>query len=751
MRFMKLTIPAALSMFLLSLSTPSFGQPISPGVPDTVLPAGVGVNIHFTSGHIKDLDMIAAAGFKFVRMDLTWANTETAKGVYDWSAYDDLVSNLNQRGLRAILILDYNNSLYTTGGTRSGPQDSSNIAAYAKWAAAAVKHFQGNHIIWEIWNEPNNGSFWKPTPNAGQYATMALAACKAIRQANSTATIIGPAADRFPSDLLDSVMTSGVIDYLNAVSVHPYRGALYPETAASYTPSSTPNDRGYHWLDSLIALYEPAGKHIPIICSEWGYSNSSLSLQTQADYLARIQLFNLYNGIPLSIWYDWTGGNSGFNIINAATMQPLPAYTAANVLTRELTRFHVAGRYDTGNDSDFVLILSNPGDSVKVAAWTVGRPDQVTLPLSSLSMQATARTIWWVDGNADTGSVNVHSGNFTIRLTGSPTYYSTFPQVSPVLLPHVPPLISPADSATEIIREPELIWSGSFSYFGTEYRLQVATAPSNPNGSFQAQDIVLDTTLADTFFHLTRPLDSNTTYYWHVYSSNIGGTSGYGAAQSFKTGSVIALPSRPVNVEPAYQATGVPRKPTLAWISSLYADEYELEVASDYHTYTSGDSVGMFLPQNVVYDTTVTDTFFHVTVPLDSSTTYYWQVRGINAAGKSIFSSTGLFKTGTGLTAIERENPAPNSFALLQNFPNPFNPTTTIQFDLKETSVVTLDIYNVLGERVEYCNYGMMESGRYSREINLSRFASGVYFYRLVAEALNGDEFVSTKKLILMK
>ncbi|MCL5021020.1 MAG: glycoside hydrolase family 5 protein [Bacteroidetes bacterium] len=269
---------------------PALAQ-VSSGIPQPVLPEGVGINIHFTTGHTQDVDMIAAAGFKFIRMDCSCSSIEITKGVYNWSAYDELVSNLDQRGLRAILILDYSNPLYLSSGSSAdtGPADSADIAAYCKWAAATVAHFEGNHIIWEIWNEPNNSLFWQPTPNAAQYATLALAACKAIRQADPTATIIGPAADRFPSDLLDSVMTYGVIDYLDGVSVHPYRGNLYPETAPYYTPSSTPNDRGYHWLDSLIALYEPAGKNIPVICSEWGYSSSSVSLQTQADYLMAFQ------------------------------------------------------------------------------------------------------------------------------------------------------------------------------------------------------------------------------------------------------------------------------------------------------------------------------------------------------------------------------------------------------------------------------------------------------------------------------
>ena len=71
-------------------------------LPTPVLPNGVGVNIHFTQGHGRDLDLIAAAGFRFVRMDFGWESTERQKGEYDWSAYDALTADLEHRGLRAI-------------------------------------------------------------------------------------------------------------------------------------------------------------------------------------------------------------------------------------------------------------------------------------------------------------------------------------------------------------------------------------------------------------------------------------------------------------------------------------------------------------------------------------------------------------------------------------------------------------------------------------------------------------------------
>src|SRR5437879_1887887 len=63
---------------------------LSAEIPDAVIPEGVGVNIHFVTGHERDLDLIAAAGFKFIRMDFAWAAIESKKGEYKWSEYEQL-------------------------------------------------------------------------------------------------------------------------------------------------------------------------------------------------------------------------------------------------------------------------------------------------------------------------------------------------------------------------------------------------------------------------------------------------------------------------------------------------------------------------------------------------------------------------------------------------------------------------------------------------------------------------------------
>jgi polysaccharide biosynthesis protein PslG len=261
-------------------------------IPDAVIPNGVGVNIHFVTGHEQDLDLIAAAGFKFIRMDFAWTGIEKQKGKYDWSEYDQLLANLDKRGIRAMFILDYSHHLYeeevtsphpitgATHRTTASPQHPESIAAFARWAAESAKHFRGRHVIWEIWNEPN-GHFWAPKPDAQQYSALAIAAAKAIREAEPQATIVGPASSGFPWEYLETFLKSGVLEYLDAVSVHPYRNPKQPpETAAV----------DYKKLRELIARYAPAGKtNLPILSGEWGYSThrKGVSLETQANFAAR--------------------------------------------------------------------------------------------------------------------------------------------------------------------------------------------------------------------------------------------------------------------------------------------------------------------------------------------------------------------------------------------------------------------------------------------------------------------------------
>ena len=100
----------------------------------------------------------------------------------------------------------------------------------------------------------------------------------------------------------------------------------------------------------------------------------------------------------------------------------------------------------------------------------------------------------------------------------------------------------------------------------------------------------------------------------------------------------------------------------------------------------------------------------------------------------------------------------PVVFELGQNYPNPFNPTTTIEFSLPVDAFVTLKVYNLLGQEVAtLLDREPLYSGDDYVDFDASQLASGVYLYRIVAEAMNDDEattgevFTQVKKMVLMK
>jgi len=394
-------------------------------IPPLIFPEGAGVNIHFTRGHTNDLDMIANAGFKFIRMDFSWGGTERKKGEYDFSAYDELTANLEKRGLRAIYILDYSNGLYEDtfevnegGKVRkevASPQKPESVAAFARWAAEAAKHFKGRKIIWEIWNEPNI-FFWKPKPDVQKYITLAKATIKEVRAAVPDAVIIAPASSEFPWKFLEEICKAGLIEGLDGISVHPYRGRP-PETV----------DVDYARLRSMIEKYaSPQKRNIPIISGEWGYATHTkgISLETQAAYIVRQQLVNLMNNVPISIWYDWKndGTNPDYNEDNFGTvthdLRPKPSYIAMQNATKLLNGCKIVRRLDQNNPDIYNLLFNNEKKEQKLAIWTVGKPENVEIKLGLKSENEVKIYLW--DGTPV--KPELVNGVLKIQVTQMPQY-----------------------------------------------------------------------------------------------------------------------------------------------------------------------------------------------------------------------------------------------------------------------------------------------------------------------------------------
>jgi hypothetical protein len=98
------------------------------------------------------------------------------------------------------------------------------------------------------------------------------------------------------------------------------------------------------------------------------------------------------------------------------------------------------------------------------------------------------------------------------------------------------------------------------------------------------------------------------------------------------------------------------------------------------------------------------------------------------------------------LVGIKNENINPISYSLLQNYPNPFNPSTTIKFSIQKDNLVTLKIYNLLGQEVATLVNTELKAGLHTYNFNASRLSTGVYFYTIKSGSFN-----QTKKMLLLK
>jgi hypothetical protein len=87
-----------------------------------------------------------------------------------------------------------------------------------------------------------------------------------------------------------------------------------------------------------------------------------------------------------------------------------------------------------------------------------------------------------------------------------------------------------------------------------------------------------------------------------------------------------------------------------------------------------------------------------------------------------------------------------NSYVLYQNYPNPFNPTTTIRYELPQDGVVTIEIFDILGQKVKTVLNEFKRTGRYEATFTSTGLASGVYIYQLRV-----NDFITSKKMILLK
>jgi len=126
-----------------------------------------------------------------------------------------------------------------------------------------------------------------------------------------------------------------------------------------------------------------------------------------------------------------------------------------------------------------------------------------------------------------------------------------------------------------------------------------------------------------------------------------------------------------------------------------------------------------------------------------SYTIEYSSYSNFSVSISSVGISSSTYKPVTG---FERQIEVANAYNLSNNFPNPFNPSTTIMFTIPENEFVTLEIFNPLGQKIETLLNKPMTAGQHEVKFNGLNFPSGIYFYRIEA-----GQFLQVKKMIRLK
>ena len=96
----------------------------------------------------------------------------------------------------------------------------------------------------------------------------------------------------------------------------------------------------------------------------------------------------------------------------------------------------------------------------------------------------------------------------------------------------------------------------------------------------------------------------------------------------------------------------------------------------------------------------------------------------------------------------------PDKFALYKNFPNPFNPRTIINYELRIRNFVVLKVYDIAGREVATLVNDIKPAGKHAVEFNAGKLSSGVYFYTLrvtSGQALKAGEFAKTLRMVVVR
>jgi hypothetical protein len=343
--------------------------------------------------------------FGRARTGVRWFLVEQKVGVYNFSAYERMLADLAAAGVGAYWILAHGNPLYGSSESPGNPISAQQREGFARFAVAMIAHFRGHDVIWEVWNEPNDGASWRDSSGTGhvnstQYAALLNTVGAAVRGDPRTQSeyLVGPATSGVDLQFIAATGEAGALSWLDAVSVHPYRAGGPESVLADYSE-----------LRALLRTIR--GAPTTILSGEWGWASCHylngtasachsggggvgqvVSEHEQASRLARQWLVNDAANVSLSIWYDWINDGSSPQDAenNYGTVYPgyyngshprleKVNYKAAHTLQRVLGSLEPLGAVCNTSLGEYAVRYGNANASAVASSWAVWQATPATL------------------------------------------------------------------------------------------------------------------------------------------------------------------------------------------------------------------------------------------------------------------------------------------------------------------------------------------------------------------------------------
>lgn len=343
-------------------------------------------------------------GFKYVRFGLhldmaVWLDQR----YYDWTRADYTVDQAKKMGITPIMpfAAAFNAEVIS--------QYPALLPAYYEFVDQAIKRYAGQGLIWEGYNEANNGTFWFDKANQADDPMIIKAWTDFDRYIAQEVKLNDPSGLYLTGDfggttaeMASKAQTKiafddGLLENADAISNHAYQEFTPPEAMLT---DNRPDNLS-QWLP------EP----IPFVTTEIGVPTTDVggwvqhvTEQQQADYLLRTILLSDLMNTPITVLYTLMDHNDGFGIIATddwLNYRAKPAVAAIKQLFIALDGYQLANRVDSADD-DYILCYQNSDQFIKYVGWTTDAAHTVT-----------------VDG-------------LTVKLTETPQVFTNLLQLSPL-------------------------------------------------------------------------------------------------------------------------------------------------------------------------------------------------------------------------------------------------------------------------------------------------------------------------------